>query len=248
MHVQNHAGRVCQPGSARFSEDARFTADPGPTTGMRLGRYRLIEPLWRGCQGEVWRALQVEPIVEEVALKLLTTEQARKPELRSQFHREAMWGARLASPELLPTYEFGAQNGILFLAQPLVEGDTLGTVIARRRRWLRGGHPPRRHWLDRLSRDAFLRAIVTMTTGRLAQALAVRALRPCGPPRRQASEHLGGPRQSGACLSLRFRAGPRPRRPSAGAALRQHRHTALYGPGATPATAPRRDPLRRLRG
>jgi hypothetical protein len=35
----------------------------GPATGTRLGHFRLIEPLGRGRQGEVWRALQVEPIV-----------------------------------------------------------------------------------------------------------------------------------------------------------------------------------------
>ena len=60
---------------------------------MSLGRYRLIAPLGRGCQGEVWRALQVEPIVEEVALKLLTPARADHPLWRSQFHREAVWGA-----------------------------------------------------------------------------------------------------------------------------------------------------------
>ena len=138
-----------------------------------LGRYRLIELLGRGGQGEVWRALQVEPIVEEVALKLLTAEHAEKPGLRLQFHREAMWGARLVSPWLLPTYEFGSEAGFLYLAQPLIDGDSLAALIAcRRRSGSNGLSSPQRHWLLRLPRSTYVRAIVTIVA-RVARALAV---------------------------------------------------------------------------
>jgi serine/threonine-protein kinase len=137
---------------------------------MRLGRYRLIEPLARGCQGEVWRALQVDPVVEEVALKLLTGEQAEDSRLRWQFHREALWGARLQSPSLLPTYEFAAEGGMVYLAQPLVHGESLAELIARRRQWSRGGDAPRRHWLDQLPREMYLCAIVTIMA-RVARGL-----------------------------------------------------------------------------
>jgi serine/threonine-protein kinase len=138
---------------------------------MRLGRYRLIERLGRGSQGEVWRALQIEPIVEEVALKLLAHEQAKHPRLRAQFRREAMWGARLRSPWLLPTYEFGAEAGIIYLAQPLVEGGSLATLISRYRRWCEGKPAPRRHWLDQLPRPRYLGAIVRIAA-RIARGLA----------------------------------------------------------------------------
>ncbi len=144
-----------------------------PRPGMRLGRYRLIEPLGRGGQGEVWRALQVEPIVEEVAVKLLTAEHAEKPGLRLQFHREAMWGARLVSPWMLPTYEFGSEAGFLYLAQPLIDGDSLATLIASRRRSAANVvSSPQRHWLLRLPRPTYVRAIVTIVA-RVARALAV---------------------------------------------------------------------------
>jgi serine/threonine-protein kinase len=139
---------------------------------MRLGRYRLIEQLDRGCQGEVWRALQVDPIVEEVALKLLWGEQAEHRGFRSQFHREAMWGARLHSPWLLPTYEFGVEGGIVYLAQPLVEGASLAELIASYRRWSRGAVAPRRHWLEQIPRGTYVGAIVTIMA-RIARGLAV---------------------------------------------------------------------------
>jgi serine/threonine protein kinase len=142
--------------------------------GLRLGHYRLIEQLGKGCQGQVWRALQVEPIVDEVALKLLTPAQARQPGWRSQFHREAIWGARLSSPSILPTYEFGAAAGYLYLSMPLVVGDSLAEVIARRRhrRYIPGWWPDSRHWLQRLSDEDYGRAVVKLVA-RVARAVAV---------------------------------------------------------------------------
>jgi serine/threonine-protein kinase len=138
---------------------------------MRLAHFRLIEPLGSGCQGQVWRALQVEPIVADVALKLLTPAQARVPGWRGQFHREAEWGARFASPWLLPTYEFGSSAGYLYLAMPLVSGDSLATIIARRQRRGNRVSSSGRHWLDRLEPREFVREIVAIF-GRVAQAAA----------------------------------------------------------------------------
>ena len=162
---------------ADSDDQAGLTPRGLPRPGMRLGRYRLLELLGRGGQGEVWRALQVEPIVEEVAVKLLTAEHAEKPGLRAQFHREAMWGARLVSPWLLPTYEFGAEAGFLYLAQKLIDGDSLATLLACRRRCAASGFSTsRRHWLLRLPRPNYVRAIVTIVA-RVARALAVRMRR-----------------------------------------------------------------------
>jgi eukaryotic-like serine/threonine-protein kinase len=142
-----------------------------PAAGIRLGRYRLIEPIGRGSQGEVWKALQVEPLVEEVALKLLAPDRSAHPARFSQFRREAEWGARLEGPSLLPTYEFGMVAGFAFLAMPLVDGGSLADVLARRRLWLSGAQPPVRHRLDRLPRAAFLREVVTIGA-RVSRALA----------------------------------------------------------------------------
>src|SRR5262249_10624681 len=81
----------------------------GPSLpGQRVGRYRLIERLGRGCQGDVWRAIAVEPDSDpvEVALKLLPASLARDPRRLAQFRREAERRARLAVPSVLPTSEF----------------------------------------------------------------------------------------------------------------------------------------------
>src|SRR5207249_496047 len=94
--------------------------------GRRLGRYRLIERLGRGCQGDVWRAIALEPDAVEVALKVLPPALARDPRRLAQFRREAERRARLALPSVLPTFEFGKADGVEFMAMPLVNGCSLG--------------------------------------------------------------------------------------------------------------------------
>src|SRR5262249_54782233 len=79
--------------------------------GYRLGRYILVERLGQGCQGEVWKAIQIAPFYDQVALKLLPPTRALDPKRLAQFRREAERGARLASPSLLPIYEYGELEG-----------------------------------------------------------------------------------------------------------------------------------------
>jgi serine/threonine-protein kinase len=111
----------------------------GPATrkGSRLGRYRLLERLGQGKQADVWRALRTEPFVEEVAVKVLSAT-GSDPRRRAQLRHEAERGARLDSPALLPTYEFGESNGVVFMVMPLVVGCTLSTIIDQRREYLAG--------------------------------------------------------------------------------------------------------------
>jgi eukaryotic-like serine/threonine-protein kinase len=115
------------------------------TPGQRLGRYRLIERLGRGCQGDVWRAIPDDPDAGgeavEVALKLLPPSMARDPRRLAQFRREAERRARLAVPSVLPTSEYGEADGILFMAMPLVDGCSLAEMIAWRRRDREGLRP-----------------------------------------------------------------------------------------------------------
>jgi serine/threonine-protein kinase len=119
------------------------SAEPQPkgqspgVAGLRMGRYRLIERLGRGCQGDVWRAAREDAgsgQAPEVALKLLAPNLARDPRRLAQFRREAERRARLGVPSVLPTTEYGESDGTLFMAMPLVDGCSLGEVIGWRRR------------------------------------------------------------------------------------------------------------------
>ena len=81
----------------------------------RVGRYHLIEPLGQGSQGEVWKAVQLEPRIELVAIKLLTPAGSYDPRKLARFRREAERGARMDHPAILPTYEFGQDGGVVLV-------------------------------------------------------------------------------------------------------------------------------------
>ena len=138
--------------------------------GQRLGRYRLIERLGRGCQGDVWRAVPSSRMrvgeAVEVALKLLPRSLARDPRRLAQFRREAERRARLAVPSVLPTSEYGEADGILFMAMPLVDGCSLAEILAWRRRDGRGLRetPDPRHPLGDASGATYLRAMVQVVS------------------------------------------------------------------------------------
>jgi serine/threonine-protein kinase len=136
----------------------------------RLGRYHLIAPLARGSQGEVWKAVQIEPIVELVALKLLAHEHELDARRLARFHREARRGAHLDSPALLPIYEFGVEDGIAYLAMPWVDGFTLGDVLNQRVQCRAGSPPVLVHRSALLPEPRYLSAMLHVLT-RVARAL-----------------------------------------------------------------------------
>jgi eukaryotic-like serine/threonine-protein kinase len=161
-------------GSGMTSEDrpppAAAAARPLLSGHTRLGRYHLIAPLGRGSQGEVWKAVQIEPIVELVALKLLSTGQELEPRRLARLHHEALRGAHLDSPGLLPIYEFGVEHGIAYLAMPWVDGFTLGDVLGHRIQCRVGAPPSNVHRLAILPESQYLSAMVRVLA-RIARAL-----------------------------------------------------------------------------
>ena len=138
--------------------------------GRRLGRFWLVERLGRGCQGDVWKAIQVEPFVECVALKILPRSLARAPKRRAQFRREAERGARLAGPSLLPTYEYGEVDGVVYMAMPLVNGCSLHDVVTYRRDPRSQATPPRLHSLAFEPDADYVRGVARLFA-RIARAL-----------------------------------------------------------------------------
>ncbi len=150
---------------------------PPLAPGDRLGGYRLLERLGRGGQGDVWKALRREPLVELVALKVLKPTLARDPARMAQFRREAERGGRLAGPSLLPVYELGTAEGYHYMAMPYVEGITLREVIRARVAHLAGKPTEELHRLVTLDEPEYLRMItriLTEATEALARAHAQR--------------------------------------------------------------------------
>ena len=98
--------------------------------GTELSGYRIEALLGRGGMGVVYRATQLS-LERPVALKLIAPELAAEGSFRERFLREARVAASLDHPHVLPVYEAGEADGQLFLALRYVDGEDLGSVLAR---------------------------------------------------------------------------------------------------------------------
>jgi tRNA A-37 threonylcarbamoyl transferase component Bud32 len=105
-----------------------------PLIGSLLGgRYRLIAQLGRGGMGVVYRAEHVL-MKKELAVKLLHPELGALEELARRFEREAQSASRLNHPNIVSVTDFGhTEDGTLFLAMELIEGEPLAAIIERGR-------------------------------------------------------------------------------------------------------------------
>jgi Protein kinase domain len=97
--------------------------------GSIVGGYRIEELVGRGGMGVVYRATQVA-LRREVALKLIVPELAEDPEFRRRFERESRIAASIDHPSVIPVYEAGEADGLIYISMRLVDGRDLGQIVA----------------------------------------------------------------------------------------------------------------------
>lgn len=98
--------------------------------GRRLGGFEVLEVLGRGGFATVYRARQVR-LGRDIALKILDPMLARDPDVARRFEREGWAAAGLDHPNIVPVIEAGEEDGVLFLAMRLVQGESLADELAR---------------------------------------------------------------------------------------------------------------------
>ena len=97
----------------------------------KLGSYRLRTRIGGGGVGEVWLASQ-DPPGREVAVKVLTNEALKDPELVHRFQREARAARRLVHPNTIHLLESGvSRDGVHYIAMELLHGLDLDAVVKR---------------------------------------------------------------------------------------------------------------------
>jgi hypothetical protein len=93
-------------------------------------RYRLDSVLGRGGVATVWRGWDLR-LERAVAVKVLDrTGLDGDPSAATRFDREARTLARLAHPNIVTVYDFGAQDGVAYLVMELIEGRSLAALLA----------------------------------------------------------------------------------------------------------------------
>jgi serine/threonine protein kinase len=96
--------------------------------GTELGGYRILEPLGQGATSVVYLAEHVR-LGRAAALKLLTPGLGES-DFQERFLRESQLAASLDHPSIVPVYDAGEHDGLLYIAMARVEGSDLKTLLA----------------------------------------------------------------------------------------------------------------------
>ena len=99
-------------------------------TGSVFAGYRIEGLAGEGGMGVVYRASQVA-LDRQVALKLIVPRLADDVTFRERFKRESHLGASIEHPNVLPVYEAGEADGLLFISMRWVEGTDMRSLIIR---------------------------------------------------------------------------------------------------------------------
>ncbi|MFV8185175.1 serine/threonine-protein kinase [Streptomyces sp. AF1B] len=108
-----------------------FSGRPSELIGRQVAGYRIEREIGRGGMAVVYRARDLR-LERTVALKLLAPELARNDTFRLRFTHESRAAAAIDHPHIVPVFEAGETDGILYIAMRYVEGSDLRHLLDRR--------------------------------------------------------------------------------------------------------------------
>jgi serine/threonine protein kinase len=100
-------------------------------TGTDIGSYRILEKLGEGGMGVVYKAVDTS-LERTVAIKVLSSELSRNPELVARFRNEARAQANLNHTNLATLYAFLVQESTAAMVMEFVDGETFEQMVMRR--------------------------------------------------------------------------------------------------------------------
>src|SRR5437870_475727 len=99
-----------------------------PRIGSEIAGYRIESVIGRGGMGVVYLAEHLR-LKRKVALKVLAPELASDERFRERFVIESELAASLEHPNIVPIYDAGEAEGLLYIAMRFVEGTDLKSLI-----------------------------------------------------------------------------------------------------------------------
>src|SRR5690606_28062886 len=120
LHLAVEPGRAI-PLRASMAQD--------PLVGRTIVGYSIKRAVGEGGTAQVYQA--EHPERGTVALKVLRPRLAADPVAVKRFLREAEFGARVVSPSVVRTFDFGESDGISYLALEWAKGEPLEQFLAR---------------------------------------------------------------------------------------------------------------------
>jgi serine/threonine protein kinase len=109
-------------------ESSLFSGRPSELIGRQVAGYRIEREIGRGGMAVVYRARDLR-LERTVALKLLAPELARNDTFRRRFTHESRAAAAIDHPHIVPVFEAGETDGVLYIAMRYVEGSDLRHLL-----------------------------------------------------------------------------------------------------------------------
>lgn len=103
---------------------------PSALIGTEIAGYRVERELGRGGMAVVYCATDLR-LGRTVALKLLAPEFSRNDAFRRRFAQESRVAAAIEHPHIVPVFEAGETDGVLYIAMCYVSGQDLGALLDR---------------------------------------------------------------------------------------------------------------------
>ncbi len=122
-------GLKADPVNATESFVAQPTDADAAAIPQQLGDYRILRLIGRGGMGVVYEARR-ESLSAHVALKVLHQRFRDQAKLLRRFRNEARSAARLHHTNIVPVYDFGEHDGILYYVMQYIPGQGLDRVLA----------------------------------------------------------------------------------------------------------------------
>src|SRR5829696_2006326 len=102
----------------------------GLAVGSEVAGCRIDAVAGEGGMGVVYVATQLR-LNRRVALKVISPELAREANFRERFKRESLLAASIEHPNVIPVYEAGEKDGLLYLLMRYVGGTELRELLDR---------------------------------------------------------------------------------------------------------------------
>jgi serine/threonine protein kinase len=99
--------------------------------GDVIGGFRVEDLIGIGGMATVYRAEQIS-LGRPVALKVLARQLGDDGVFRERFRREGKHAASLEHPNIVPVYDSGEEDGLLYLAMRLVDGRSLAELLGEK--------------------------------------------------------------------------------------------------------------------
>ncbi|MDG5805655.1 serine/threonine-protein kinase [Streptomyces ossamyceticus] len=113
-----------------MSETRPYAGRPSDLVGQQIAGYRIEREIGRGGMAVVYQARDLR-LDRTVALKLLAPELARNDTFRRRFTHESRVAAAIDHPHIVPVFEAGETEGVLYIAMRYVAGRDLRNLLDR---------------------------------------------------------------------------------------------------------------------